>query len=263
MPLVCPYCLEGSPAVWCYNLHHHLHYRHRSIDPAKHINLWKLTPEETEAIVVIWQTCHKQPKCHSRGKQKLPLKVSEAHSSCSLSRYVNYAIFISLCITTNCSYIVQEDDMKSDSEEDRIVSSLEDSEANLGEYKTANASANTNTNAHADWAGNVERERDSDGNANEDGDGTGVGELEEIMGQTDEGDSSTAHRQLDGMSENGGGTLVPIEEGKEAGREAKGQAFASNREGEMMSGLSMDVIIHGGSNGDSCNTSLSVVQLGR
>ena len=96
VPLACPYCLEGSPAVWCYNLHHHLCHHHHSINPTKHINLWKLTPEETEAMVVIWKTCHKQPKCCSRGTQKLPLKVSEAHSSCNLLRYVNYVIIIRL-----------------------------------------------------------------------------------------------------------------------------------------------------------------------
>ena len=100
VPLVCPYCMEGLPAVWRYNLHHHLRQRHRSIDPKKHIDLWKLTPEETEAMAVIWKTRHKQPKPRRRGKQggkrKLPLKVSEAHSSRNLSRYVNCVIFIKL-----------------------------------------------------------------------------------------------------------------------------------------------------------------------
>lgn len=207
-------------------------------------------------MAVIWETRHKQPKRRGRGKQKLPLKVSEAHSSRSLSRYVKYAIFISPCITTNCSYIVHEDNMKSDSEdEDGMESSPEGCEANLGtgKYKTANASANANANVNTNWDGNVERERDSDGNENEDGDGSRVVELEETMGQTDEGDLSTAHWQLDSTSDSGGGASVPIEEGKEAGKEAKGQAFASNREDDATrSGLSSDAV--GGSNVNSpCN----------
>ena len=118
--------------------------------------------------------------------------------------------FLSNCIITNCSYIINEEDMESDSECEC-------------EYKDGNelsleASVSANANANADKDGNVERDRDSDGNGNEDDDG--------------------------------GGVSVPIEEGKEAGREAKGQAFASTCEDEMIrSGLSMDTAA--GSNGDS------------
>jgi hypothetical protein len=90
VPLVCPYCLEGSPAVWCYNMLQHLRCRHSSIDPAKHIDLWNLTPEEEEAMAVIWKTRFKQPKRRGKGKQKVPLKLSEAHCSRNLSRYVKY-----------------------------------------------------------------------------------------------------------------------------------------------------------------------------
>jgi hypothetical protein len=95
VPLVCPYCLEGSPAVWCYNMHHHLRHRHRSIDPTKHMDLWKITSEEMMAMAEIWNTRQKQPKQRGKGKQKVPLKVSEAHSSRSLSRYVKNAILFS------------------------------------------------------------------------------------------------------------------------------------------------------------------------
>jgi hypothetical protein len=90
VPLVCPYCLEGSPAVWCYNMLQHLRHRHSGIDPAKHIDLRNLTPEEKDAMAVIWKTRYKQPKRRGKGKQKLPLKLSEAHCSRSLSRYVKY-----------------------------------------------------------------------------------------------------------------------------------------------------------------------------
>ncbi|KAH9016176.1 hypothetical protein EDB85DRAFT_1875256, partial [Lactarius pseudohatsudake] len=96
VPLVCPYCLEGSPAIWRYNLRHHLRCRHHNIDPMKHMDLWKITPEETEAMAAIWKNCRTQPKRRcGKGKQKVPLKLSEAHSSRNFSEYVKHAtIFI-------------------------------------------------------------------------------------------------------------------------------------------------------------------------
>ncbi|KAF8261288.1 hypothetical protein EI94DRAFT_1607575 [Lactarius quietus] len=87
VPLVCPYCLDGSPVVWRYNMHHHLENCHRSIDPEKHIEIWKLTPDEMEVMEAIWDARHcKQTKQHVKGKQKVPLKLSEAHSSHSLTK---------------------------------------------------------------------------------------------------------------------------------------------------------------------------------
>ena len=56
---------------------------------------------------------------------------------------------------------------------------------------------NTNVNANMNWDRNVEWEKDEAGNRNNDGDGSRVVELEETMGQTDEGDSSTTHWQFD------------------------------------------------------------------
>ncbi|KAH9047053.1 hypothetical protein EDB84DRAFT_1264270, partial [Lactarius hengduanensis] len=96
VPLVCPYCLEGSPAIWRYNLRHHLRRRHHNIDPMKHTDLWKITPEETEAMAAIWKNRCTQPKRRrGKGKQKVPLKLSEAHSSRNFSEYVKHAtIFI-------------------------------------------------------------------------------------------------------------------------------------------------------------------------
>jgi hypothetical protein len=95
VPLVCPNCLEGSPAIWRYNMRHHLQHRHRSIDPVKHKDLWNITPEETMAMMETWKTRCKQPKRRGKGKQ-VPLKLSEAHSSHSLSKYIKHAISFSL-----------------------------------------------------------------------------------------------------------------------------------------------------------------------
>ncbi|KAH8979217.1 hypothetical protein EDB86DRAFT_3141816 [Lactarius hatsudake] len=54
----------------------------------KHEDLWKLTPEEEEAMAQIWKDRCKQPKQCGKGKSRVPLKVSEAHSSCRLSSYI-------------------------------------------------------------------------------------------------------------------------------------------------------------------------------
>ncbi|KAH9003694.1 hypothetical protein EDB86DRAFT_2798425 [Lactarius hatsudake] len=87
VPLQCPYCPDGSPAVWRYNIQIHFQQRHRGVNTMKHEDLWKLTPEEEEAMAQIWKDRRKQPKRRGKGKSRVPLKVSEAHSSRRLSRY--------------------------------------------------------------------------------------------------------------------------------------------------------------------------------
>lgn len=86
VPILCPYCPDGSPAVWRYNMKSHLQNRHRGVSPDKHKKLWVLTQEEETAMANIWKRCHKQPKQRCKGKNVLPLRVSEAHSSRNLSK---------------------------------------------------------------------------------------------------------------------------------------------------------------------------------
>ena len=86
VPLECPYCPDGSPAVWRYNMRIHFRLRHPGVDASKHEDLWKMTAEEAEAMAEIWKNRHKQPKRRGKGKQKVPLKLSEEHSSRRLSR---------------------------------------------------------------------------------------------------------------------------------------------------------------------------------
>ncbi|KAH9168605.1 hypothetical protein EDB89DRAFT_1909186 [Lactarius sanguifluus] len=88
IPLQCPYCPDGSPAVWRYNMRQHFRHRHQGIDITKHEDLWKITPAEATAMAAIWKNRHKQPKRRSKGKLKVPLKLSEAHSSRRLSSYI-------------------------------------------------------------------------------------------------------------------------------------------------------------------------------
>ncbi|KAH9040244.1 hypothetical protein EDB84DRAFT_1647330 [Lactarius hengduanensis] len=104
VPLQCPYCPDGSPAVWRYNMQLHFRHRHQGVDTAKHEDLWKLTSAEAKAMAGIWKTRHKQPKRRGKGKQKVPLKLSEAHSSRKLS-----------------SYMAREDEMVLDEDQDSNV----------------------------------------------------------------------------------------------------------------------------------------------
>ncbi|KAH9005732.1 hypothetical protein EDB86DRAFT_2795608 [Lactarius hatsudake] len=88
VPLQCPYCPDGSPAVWRYNMQQHFRHRHQGIDIMKHKDLWKITPDEATAMAAIWKNRRKQPKRRGKGKLKVPLKLSEAHSSRRLSSYI-------------------------------------------------------------------------------------------------------------------------------------------------------------------------------
>ncbi|KAH9013986.1 hypothetical protein EDB85DRAFT_2157746 [Lactarius pseudohatsudake] len=82
----------------------HFRHRHQGVDTAKHEDLWKITSAEAKAMAGIWKTRHKQPKRRGKGKQKVPLKLSEAHSSRKLS-----------------SYMAREDEMVLDEDQDSDV----------------------------------------------------------------------------------------------------------------------------------------------
>ncbi|KAH9172330.1 hypothetical protein EDB89DRAFT_1832840, partial [Lactarius sanguifluus] len=79
VPLQCPYCPDGSPAVWRYNTRQHFQHQHQGIDITNHEDLWKITPDEAMAMAAIWKNHCRQPKQRSKGKLKVPLKLSEAH----------------------------------------------------------------------------------------------------------------------------------------------------------------------------------------
>ena len=85
VPLQCPYCPDGSPAVWRYNLQVHFQLQHKGVDATKHEDLWKMTAEEAKVMAEIWKNRKKQPKRCGKGKQKVTLSVSEEHSSRRLS----------------------------------------------------------------------------------------------------------------------------------------------------------------------------------
>ena len=76
----------------------HFNNWHPGVDTAKHEDLWKLTPEELEAVAEVWKACHKQPKQRRKGKLRVPLKVSEAHSSRKLLRYIMYLFMFKMLL---------------------------------------------------------------------------------------------------------------------------------------------------------------------
>lgn len=100
VPLQCPYCPDGSPAVWRYNMRQHLQNRHQGVNNAKHEDLWKLSPEEKKAMALIWKNRRKQLKRRGKGKSRVPLRVSKAHSSRRLSRHVSN-LWLSLTTVAN------------------------------------------------------------------------------------------------------------------------------------------------------------------
>ncbi|KAF8264280.1 hypothetical protein EI94DRAFT_1703360 [Lactarius quietus] len=109
VPLQCPYCSDGSPAVWRYNMRLHFQHQHPGVDTAKHQDLWKITPEEATAMKQIWDDRHRQCRPCGKGKSKVPLKVSDAHSSWRLSSYIA------------CSDRITHDDVQdSDINEERV-----------------------------------------------------------------------------------------------------------------------------------------------
>ncbi|KAH8987059.1 hypothetical protein EDB92DRAFT_2105138 [Lactarius akahatsu] len=125
---MCPYCPDGSPAIWRYNMRLHFRLRHQGIDATRHEDLWKITAGEADAMAEIWANRHKQPKRRGKGKQKAPLKVSEAHSSCRLSG-------------RNYSYIACEDDTVHDDELDLIEECPSGHEAWCGDGRSDAASS--------------------------------------------------------------------------------------------------------------------------
>jgi hypothetical protein len=88
VPLQCPYCPDGSPAVWRYNMRLHFRLQHQGVDSTKHKDLWKITAQEARAMAETWKNRRKQPKRRGKGKEQVPLRISQAHSSRRLSRYV-------------------------------------------------------------------------------------------------------------------------------------------------------------------------------
>lgn len=82
VPVKCSWCIEAAPAVWRYNMKHHIQSKHPYISLADHETLWKIGNTERKAMKSKWDDRKKVKKTR---KTKLtaaaPLVISAAHSS--------------------------------------------------------------------------------------------------------------------------------------------------------------------------------------
>ncbi|KAG6835458.1 hypothetical protein H0H93_001265, partial [Arthromyces matolae] len=82
VPLHCPVCPPGSPAVWRYNLLAHRRIRHPTIPIDRFELLSTITHAEKEALEIVWDRRYIARKTRKTSKGKTPtLRISEAHSS--------------------------------------------------------------------------------------------------------------------------------------------------------------------------------------
>jgi hypothetical protein len=81
IPIVCPLCSTGSPAVWMYSLHAHFRERHRLTSVAHYPSRILLSQFEKDGMNCVWKACFKQHKSyHSKKKPRNPpLLISQAH----------------------------------------------------------------------------------------------------------------------------------------------------------------------------------------
>lgn len=83
VPLVCPLCPKSDPAVWKYNLEHHLIHRHSVNASKQYMHLWEIKQDERDAMKFIW-TNRKKTKLTRKSKKKqgsVRLQISDEHKS--------------------------------------------------------------------------------------------------------------------------------------------------------------------------------------
>lgn len=87
VPLPCPLCPRSEPAVWRYNLKHHLINTHSSTAAASYTSLWEIQDDELDAMKHVWTTRHAKAAKKTRKSKKskkLTLLVSREHMSTAL-----------------------------------------------------------------------------------------------------------------------------------------------------------------------------------
>jgi hypothetical protein len=81
-PRICPLCPVNSPAVWSYNLEPHFHSRHNLLSEINYPLKFQLSVSETEGLLKKWKSRFKiRERRNLKKSKKLPLSISEAHSS--------------------------------------------------------------------------------------------------------------------------------------------------------------------------------------
>lgn len=82
-PLECKLCGPGSPAVWRYSMKAHFERHHpSSVSSPTYSAIWELSEYEKYKMKKLWEArTNKHAKRKGKGKESVPLVVSEAHSS--------------------------------------------------------------------------------------------------------------------------------------------------------------------------------------
>lgn len=80
VPIACPLCPDGNPAVWTYSLYAHFRGKHRLQSHTHFPVKFSLSQSEKDGIRHIWNSRYKHPKPRKlKPKKKSTLSVSEAH----------------------------------------------------------------------------------------------------------------------------------------------------------------------------------------
>lgn len=81
VPISCPFCSSTASAVWKYNMKEHLKAKHPNITLSAHTLIWKICETEREEMKRIWSDRKTIKTKRMSKKRKIPLEISEAHSS--------------------------------------------------------------------------------------------------------------------------------------------------------------------------------------
>jgi hypothetical protein len=92
VPLNCPICPNGLPAIWKYNLKYHITVTHPESSPDDFTELWHVGDAEKVGMKQRWT--HIKNPCTSKGKKvsKSAMVVSEGHSSHLAMRCVSWSV---------------------------------------------------------------------------------------------------------------------------------------------------------------------------
>lgn len=91
VPLSCPLCPRNNPAIWKYNMLYHFRSKHSRVSFDTYKALWEVQPAEQQLMEQAWDIHDVIPKTRSLKKKKtrIPLVISDAHSSKMAFRYVD------------------------------------------------------------------------------------------------------------------------------------------------------------------------------
>ena len=80
VPIICPHCPKGSPAVWRYSLHAHFRGQHRLQSPDHFPIKFSMSQSEKNGMRKVWNSRFKvQRPRKMKPKNKPALAISEAH----------------------------------------------------------------------------------------------------------------------------------------------------------------------------------------